>query len=155
MTHFDGTRYDAAWDKSTWFVLILVACCCIAIFFFDDGIWPAVISLGILLFVVLCFKGIYYKIDGNQLIVYTFFIPKAYPIAEIKEVKPSDSTYASPAPALSKRLAITFTNPDILKSPLPLLISPVRQQEFIRELHDINPNIQVGSGSASYIINDL
>ena len=80
------------------------------------------------------FIGTYYRIDGNKLVVYSLFIPTAYPIDKIKEIKPTKSVLSAPATSLSHRLAITFTDRKILKSYIPLIISPVRQEEFIRQL---------------------
>lgn len=95
-----------------------------------------------LAFVLLTFQGIYYRIDGDKLIVYSFFIPTAYPIDKIKEIKPTKSVLSAPATSLSHRLAITFTDRQILKSSIPLIISPVRQEEFIQHLLSINPEIR-------------
>ena len=97
-----------------------------------------------LLFVLLTFLGIYYRIDGEKLVVYTFFVPTAYPIDQIKEIKPTKSVLSAPATSLSHRLAITFTDRKVLKSFMPIIISPVRQEEFISELLSINPGIHVG-----------
>lgn len=95
-----------------------------------------------LIFVLVTFLSIYYRIDGDKLVVYTFFIPTAYPIDEIKEIKPTKSVLSSPATSLTHRLAITFTDRKILKSTTPLIISPVRQEEFIRQLLAINSEIE-------------
>jgi len=95
-----------------------------------------------LAFVLLTFIGIYYRIDRDKLVVYSFFVPTAYPIDKIKEIKPTRSVLSSPATSLSHRLAITFTNRNILKSSIPLIISPMRQEEFIRHLLSINPEIK-------------
>lgn len=95
-----------------------------------------------LVFVLLTFIGIYYRIDGNKLVVYSFFVPTAYPIDKIKEIKPTKSVLSSPATSLTHRLAITFTDRKVLKSFIPLIISPVRQEEFIRQLLAINPEIR-------------
>lgn len=95
-----------------------------------------------LVFVLLTLIGIYYRIDGDKLVVYTFVIPTAYPIDKIKEIKPTKSVLSSPATSLTHRLAITFTDRKILKSSIPLIISPVRQEEFIRKLLTINPKIK-------------
>lgn len=94
-----------------------------------------------LAFVLVTFCSIYYKIDGNKLVVYSFFIPTAYPIDKIKEIKPTKSILSSPATSLTHRLAITFTDRKILKSSIPLIISPVHQDVFIRQLLSINPDI--------------
>lgn len=142
MKKFGGTRYNSQWDGSTWFILGLVAVCCAIPYFMNDGIWPTVICLSTLAFVLVTFLSIYYKIDGNNLVVYTFFVPTAYPIDKIKEVKPTKSVLSAPATSLNHRMAITFTERKILKSTIPLIISPVHQEDFIRQLLTINPNIQ-------------
>lgn len=95
-----------------------------------------------LAFTLLTFLGIYYRISVNELIVYTFFMPTSYPIDKIAEIKPTKSVLSSPATSLTHRLAITFTDRKILKSTIPLIISPVRQEEFIRQLLAVNPDIR-------------
>ncbi len=142
MEKFGGIRYNSRWDGSTWFILGLVAVCCVVPCFLDDGIWPTIICLVMLAFVLLTFFSIYYRIDGDKLVVYTFFIPKAYPIDKIKEIKPTKNILSSPATSLTHRLAITFTDRKILKSTTPLIISPVRKEGFIQQLLSINPEIQ-------------
>lgn len=142
MEKYEGTRYNSKWDGSTWFILGLVAVCCAVPYFLDDGIWPTIICLVMLAFVLVTFLSIYYRIDGDTLVVYSFFFPTAYPIDKIKEIKPTKSVLSSPATSLSHRLAITFTDRNILKSSIPLIISPMRQEEFIRHLLSINPEIK-------------
>lgn len=142
MEKYGGIKYNSVWDKSTWFIIGLVAACCIIPCFLDDGIWPTIISIIMLLFVLISFLSIYYKIDGDKLVVYTFFMPTAYPIDQIKDIKKTDSVLSAPATSLSRRLAITFKSRSILKSTTPLIISPVRQQEFIEQLLSINPEIR-------------
>ncbi len=142
MEKFGGTRYNSRWDGSTWFMLGLVAVCCIASCFLDEGIWPTIICLIMLAFVLMTFLSIYYRIDGDKLEVYTFFILTVYLIDKIKEIKPTKSVLSSPATSLTHRLAITFTDRKILKSSIPLIISPARQDEFIRQLLSINLQIK-------------
>lgn len=108
------------WDGSIWLILGLVAVCCVVPCFMDDGIWLTIICLMMLAFVLVTFFSIYYRIDGNNLVVYTFFIPTTYPIDKIKEIKPTKSVLSSPATSLTHRLAITFTDRKILKSSIPL-----------------------------------
>ena len=142
MTKFGGTRYNSQWDGSTWFTLGLVAACCVVPCFLDDGIWPTIICLVMLAFVLVTLLSIYYRIDGDKLVVYSFIIPTAYPIDKIKEIKPTRSVLSAPATSLTHRLAITFTDRKILKSSILLIISPVRQEEIIRQLLSINPEIK-------------
>lgn len=143
MKKFEGTVYNSMWDGSTWCILGLVAACCLVPCFLDDGIWPIVICLVMLLFVLLAFIGIYCRIDGDKLVVYTFFVPTVYPIGKIKEIKPTKNILSAPATSLSHRLAITFVERKILKSTAPLIISPMRQDEFVRQLRSVNPALIV------------
>ncbi len=142
MERYGVTRYNSQWDGSTWFILGLVAVCCVVPCFLDYGIWPMIICLVMLAFVLETFLSIYYRIDGDKLVVYSFFIPTAYPIGKIKEIKPTKSVLSSPATSLTHRFAITFADRKILKSSIPLIISPVYQDEFIRQLLSINPEIK-------------
>lgn len=142
MKKYGGARYNSRWDGSTWSIIGLVAANCILHYFLNDGMWPTIISLVMLAAVLLVLIGIYYRIDGDKLVVYTFFVPVAYPIDKIKEIKPTRSFLSSPATSLTHRLAITFTDRKILKSSIPLIISPARQEEFIRELLAINSGIK-------------
>lgn len=80
MENFGGTRYNFRWDGSTWFIFGLVAVCCVVPCFLDDGIWPTIICIVMLAFVLVTLLSIYYRIDGDKLVVYSFFIPTAYPI---------------------------------------------------------------------------
>lgn len=143
MEKFGGTRYNSRWDGLTWFIIGLVVACCIAPCFMDDGIWPTIISLVMLAFILVAFLSTYYRIDGDKLVVYTFFTPTAFSVDKIKEIKPTKSVLSSPTTSLTHRLAITFTDRKILKSSTPLIISPVRQEEFIRQLLSINPGIRI------------
>lgn len=141
-TNSRDSIYRSRWDKSTWLILVIVTACCIIPCFLDDGIGPVIVCIAMLCFVLLTFLGTYYKIHGNQLQVYTFFILNIYPIDKINEIKPTTSVISSPATSLTKRIAITFNDPKILKSTTPLILSPVHQEEFIQELLSINPTIK-------------
>ena len=142
MEKFGSTRYNSRWDGSTWFILGLVVVCCVVPCFLDDGIWPIIICIVMLAFVLVTFLSIYYRIDGDKLVVYSFFIPTAYPIDKIKEIKSTKSVLSSPATSLTHRLAITFTDRTILKSSIPLIISPLHQEEFIQQLLSVNTQIK-------------
>ena len=142
MEKFGSTRYNSRWDGSTWFILGLVVVCCVVPCFLDDGIWPIIICIVMLAFVLVTFLSIYYRIDGDKLVVYSFFIPTAYPIDKIKEIKSTKSVLSSPATSLTYRLAITFTDRTILKSSIPLIISPLHQEEFIQQLLSVNTQIK-------------
>lgn len=138
------TTYKSLWDWSTWLILIVVEVSVGWIFFVDDAFWTAlIIFVATNLLVVLTLLGIYYKIAGNELWVYGFFRPSKFPIDKISEVKSTKSVLSAPATSLTHRLAIKFSDRKVLKSAMPLIISPERQQEFIAQLLSINPNIRV------------
>lgn len=142
MKKFGGTRYNSQWDASTWLIIGIVVVCCIWPVFLDDGIWPVVISCVMLAFLLVLLKSIYYKIDGNNLVVYQFFVSTVYPIDKIESVLPTTSVLSSPATSISNRLAIKFTDKKVLKSSTPLIISPAHQHDFIAHLLTLNPNIK-------------
>lgn len=136
-----GEKYNSRWDWSTWMIIGLLVGCCLATWLLAEDSVTLVICVVMLLFVLVTFLSIYYKIEGNNLVVYTLFRPTAYPIQKIKSVKPTQSVLSSPATSLRHRLAITFDR-EVLKSSLPILISPVRQDEFISALLAVNPDIE-------------
>lgn len=115
--------------------------CCIWPCFLDDGLLPAIVCLGALAIILLILLSVYYRIDGDRLVVYSFFVPHSYPISKIKSVMKTKSILSAPATSFTHRLAVTFTDRKILRSCMPLLISPVRPEEFIRQLREINPDI--------------
>lgn len=142
MRKYGGTRYNSLWDGSTWAIIAFVAACCIWPIFLGDGMLAAIITVGMLAFVIVLLKSIYYKIDGNNLVIYQFFIPSAYPIDRIESVLPTKSVLSSPATSITRRIAIRFSDRSVLKSAMPLIISPARQQEFIAHLLSLNPAIK-------------
>lgn len=142
MSKYVGTRYNSRWDAGTWVLVILVAAACLWPLFLDDGPLPALISLGSLVFILLTFVSVYYRIAGNKLVVYTFFIPHEYPIDKIKEIRPTRTILSAPAAALTHRIAITFTDRSVMRSAFPLVISPTRLPQFMAQLQSINPGIK-------------
>lgn len=142
MKKYSGTRYASVMDASAWGTLGTVIVACICPMLFDPAWWTILLMSAMILFVLITYLGIYYRIDGNDLVVYQFFIPKAYPIDKIAEIKPTKTKLSAPATSLTRRLAIRFSDPTVLKSYLPLIISPVRQQDFIAQLRSLNPAIK-------------
>lgn len=82
-----GTRYNSRWDASTFLMLALVIAVCIWPVFIEVDVWFIVLTfffIGLILFIML---GIYYRIEGDKLIVYQFFRPTVFSIAKISEIK--------------------------------------------------------------------
>ena len=135
-------KYKSKVDWWIWAVIIFTA---VIIFVVGIGLsWWITALLGIVTLGTMClaFLGVWYVIDNDTLIVYQFFMPHRYPIDRIKSVKVGFGILS--APALStQRIAIHFIDRRILKSSLPLEISPSDRQGFIDHLTSINPSITV------------
>lgn len=144
MKHYQGTLYRSRWDASTWGLITLTATFCLLPLVLDDDGWlPLAVCGAVLAFVFTVMLSVYYRIDGDNLIVYQMFIPTAYPIGKISDIAPTKSWLSAPATSLTHRIAIRFTDRSILKSTMPLVISPARQSDFIAHLRTINPAISV------------
>lgn len=100
------------------------------------------IPAGMLLLLVLLVAGIRYVISEDKLFVRIFWcIPTMQAdMAKITGVERSYNLLSSPAASL-KRLKITFVKG------MPWLISPVREELFLKELKKINPSIDVNVAS--------
>lgn len=139
----ERTIYRSRWDWSTWLILALVAACCFSTLLVDDDIiMPLIVCLSMFVFIVIIYVGTYYCIEGDKLLVYTMFFKQSYPIDKIAMIEPTKSVLSAPALSLIHRIAIRFTDRKVLKSSMPLIISPVRVEEFIQQLKEINPQIQ-------------
>ena len=103
----------------------------------NQAIYPVV---GTLIFCYVIFFGISYTIKEDRLLVKVFGIRcSRIEVSEITFVKRSYNPLSAPAASL-KRLCVdgygVFT-----------LISPVREQEFLDKLKEINPNINISVSS--------
>lgn len=89
------------------------------------------------------FASVRYRICGNRLGIRNLLYKwEWYPIDKISEVRKTSGILS--APALStRRLAIRFSDKKILKSSMPLEISPTDRTGFIAALKTINPDIVV------------
>ena len=101
------------------------------------GLW---IMGGVLVFTIFLFGGMRYTISGDRLYIKIWTIPfGSVEIGDIISVKRSYNPLSSPAASL-KRLRINLNGKAKFSD---MLISPVREQEFIEELKAINPDISV------------
>ena len=139
----ERTVYRSQWDWSTWLILVVSAVACLVPAFFGAVVEGVVITVAFLGLIVAGCLGTYYVVAGDNLVVYTLFIPKTYPIAKISQIKPTKSILSAPATSLTHRIAISFTDRKVMKSAMPLIISPVRQPEFLAQLSSINPAIKL------------
>ena len=125
---------------------------CVVLFFFTllivAGIggmgwitfWIYLIGFGSIFLVTLF--GTWYAVEGDSLIVYQFCRPHRFPIKKIKSIQSVKSILANAALS-TKRIAIRFTDRSVLRSSLPLEISPKNRETFVKRLLEINPDIQI------------
>ena len=121
------------------FILVIFVPCTIPMI--KHVIIPGLLIMGgTFLFMVLLFCGMRYIIAEDKLFVKIWIIPSgSVNIADILSVERSYNPLSSPAASL-KRLRLGFKK----KAKYPyMLISPVREKEFIEELKKINPDICV------------
>lgn len=143
MKKYGGTRYNSAWDGYTRGIIAFTLLLCLLPLIGDFVLGAFITSVFSFAFVLVTMLSVYYKIDGDQLIVYQFFMPTALPISKISKIAPTKTWLAGPAASFKHRLAITFCDRKVLRSMSPLVISPVRRREFIGQLLAANPDIKV------------
>lgn len=106
--------------------------------------WLALIyGASLLGITIVCLLGCRYEIDGDRLVVYQFFRPHRFPIDKIKEVRKTTG-YLATAGASRHRVSIKFTDRSVMKSSMPLEISPKDRDGFMAQLKTINPSIVIG-----------
>jgi|AGTN01.3.fsa_nt_gi Protein of unknown function (DUF1200). len=101
------------------------------------GLW---IIGGTFVFIVFLFNGMRYIISEDKIYVKVWMFPSgSVEISNITSVERSYNPLSSPAASL-KRLRINLRG----KTKFPyMLISPVREQEFIKALKAVNPTIYI------------
>lgn len=137
----DKIIYKSKIDWWVWLVLLFVAVVTVAVAL--DSTWLVTLSIvGTMLLGVVLIAGCWYEIDGDQLVVYQFFSPNRFPIDKIAEVKKTTGIMAT-AGMSCRRVSIKFADRSVLKSSMPLEISPKNRDGFIAKLKEINPDIKV------------
>lgn len=135
-------------SKIDWWVPAVVAVT-VAVAFIGPIIDGEIFIVGIIIAVLLgtleivMFASVKYKIyDGKLGIRNLFYKWEWFPIDKISEIKKTSGILS--APALStKRVSIKFSDKKILKSSMPLEISPKNRDGFIAKLQEINPSIVI------------
>lgn len=134
--------YKSRIDWWCWLSLIFMVGTAIVVAL-DSTWWVALPVCGTIAVGILLIMGCWYEIDGNQLVVYQFFRPNRFPINKISEVKKTIG-YLATAGMSSRRVSIKFIDRSVLKSSMPLEISPKDRDKFISSLRTINPNFKLG-----------
>ena len=103
----------------------------------SDGAWLVVpINLVVFAFVFILFRGTYYTINGNQLIIKAgFLFNKTLEISEVTKITETYNPLSAPAASLDS-LEIKYNK-------TYELISPKDKDGFIAEMISLNPQIEV------------
>ncbi len=133
--------YKSRIDWWIWLIVALLIVVAVVVALDSDNLWVSLPLCGTLLFFAVLMFGCKYEIAGNELVVYQFFMPHRFPISKISEVKKTIG-YLATAGMSSKRVSIKFSDRSILKSSMPLEISPKDRDRFIAKLQEINPEIK-------------
>ena len=108
---------------------------CILISLAVSSKWiPFFIDLLLYVSLVYLMVSIKYEINESQLIIHQAMGKMVIDINTIKSIEPTHTILSAPASSLD-RLRISYNKYD------DVVISPRRKEEFIRQLHSINPNI--------------
>ncbi len=141
-----STQTDYYNSKVDWLVyaivLFTVACCFFGPVLTDEDYWLGfVLSVIFVAIEIFMFASVKYAIRGDELGIRTLSYKwEWFPIDGISEVAKVTGCLSSAALSV-KRVRIKFSDPKILKSHMPLEISPDRRDHFIGRLIAINPNI--------------
>ncbi len=135
-----NTKYRSRIDWWVWLTLAIWFGTVIYTFIDSPGWLTLIFCVAPTLLLIFFIFGCWYEIDGDTLIIYQFFRPHRFPIAKIKEVKKTTG-YLATAGMSSRRVSIKFVDRSVMKSAMPLEISPKDRDGFIAHLVSINPYI--------------
>ena len=136
------TVYRSRVDWWVWAVVLL--CLAVSVFMAIDTYWVITLLYTVLMFglIIVGFFGVRYEIEDDTLTVYNLFRPYRMPISKIAEVRYCRGCAATAGMSLT-RLSIKFVDRSVLKSYMPLEISPKDRDGFVAQLQSINPSIKV------------
>lgn len=122
-------------------VVFTVVMCFLGPLIDGEGLLVSIMmALFLLIFEVTMFASVKYQIrDGMLGVRNIFYRWEWFPIDKICDVKKSGGIIAGAALS-TKRISIRFSDRKILKSSMPLEISPKDRDAFIARLKEINPD---------------
>ncbi|MCM1483645.1 MAG: PH domain-containing protein [Muribaculaceae bacterium] len=139
----DTTIYNSKVDWWVPAVVIFTVVICIIGPIIDGELLITGLIMGLFLFILeaVMFGSVKYQIsDGRLGVRNPFYRWEWFPIDKISEVKKTSGILAGAALS-TKRISIKFYDRKILKSSMPIEISPKDRDGFIARLKEINPNI--------------
>lgn len=138
----DVKTYRTKVDRWIYIVISGTALCCLLVpIAMGDTILGIILGFVFSIAEIICCTGIRYEIRGDQLRIRNMYRWHGYPISKITEAKKSRGILSAAALSFD-RVSIKFSDRSILKSSIPLEISPEDRDGFIRHLTEINPAIR-------------
>ena len=136
-------------SRVDWWVYAIIPfvflCCMLGPILTDSDYWLGIaLAIPFCLFVCYALVSTKYAVQGNEFGVKILSGWQWFPIDKIESVTRTNSILSSAALS-THRIAIKFSDRRILKSSLPLEISPKDEKGFIADLLRINPDIKVSS----------
>lgn len=139
-------QYKSAFSKLNFIIPLIPALIIVIISFFTEDDVNLIIfpPLGIFVFIVLFFTILYYttyyEIQKEDLIISMFFYKTKIKISEIRSIKYSNSIIKTNLykPGFDHRGLEIF-----YKKYEDIFISPENKEQFIAQLQEINPNIEI------------
>lgn len=93
-------------------------------------------NIGPILTLLVILTGFWYEADGSSLVIKQLSIPCRFPISKITQIR-YNKGYTSTIGMSRQRISIDFTDHSILKSYIPLQISPADRDRSSQTLPDI------------------
>ena len=116
------------------FVFAVFAMITVAVY--EKGMVAMSVIIVLYLVITLAMSWLYYVVDGGTLVICNCIVKQKIDINTIRRIEPSRSLLSAPDASLN-RLRIYYGKYD------EVLISPARQEEFIKALLSVNAGITV------------
>lgn len=127
-------------------LIIMVSGCVLGLIYDGELIGGLVLGAGMLALWLFAVTGVKYKICNNRLGIRNFYRWTWIPIDKIASVEKLHGVYVQgPVSATLSldRVRITLSDRNVLKSSMPVDISPKDRDAFIIRLKEINPHIEI------------
>lgn len=139
--------YKSKIDWWFWILLLIVSGLSCMLGYILEGHWiPDITTFILLLIIIMLFfyilSSVKYAIRGKEFGIRGLtFKWEWFPIEKIETIQSTRSILASSALSF-QRIAIKFSDKNILKSSMPLEIAPKDSKKFINDLIIVNPGIK-------------
>ncbi len=143
----ERNEYRPEIDWWIYIVLVIMVCGCVFGLSYDgEPIAGLILGAGVLALWLFAVTGVKYRICNNQLGIRNFYRWTWIPIDKISTVEKLHGVYVQGAVSATlslNRVRMTLSDRNILKSSMPVDISPKDRDGFIIRLKEINPLIEI------------